>query len=201
MCPGPSHKEPCQTPCPKPQQSETPPGTQKSETLCLGTPKGHKHKHFMGISLPYWASLQGGFIWDSNFCLCAFLGPLCAFQTLKQTFQPQALLNLQPAKPSSFKALKPESSYLIEKLFRDHRDHRTMRSTCLKLKPKDCINASMPSRPSPSIAKPRCSSQPSSKPRPEENPKPKTQSRKPRSSGQGVRTPQRDEEMQRRDSR
>ena len=23
----------------------------------LGTPKAHKHKHFTGISLPYWASL------------------------------------------------------------------------------------------------------------------------------------------------
>ena len=40
-------------------------------------PKAHKHKHFIGISLPYWASLRGclmGYPYP-YFCLCAFGGP------------------------------------------------------------------------------------------------------------------------------
>ena len=45
----------------------------------LGTQKAHKHKHFMGISLPYWASfLRGVYMGDPYpyFCLCAFFwGP------------------------------------------------------------------------------------------------------------------------------
>ena len=28
----------------------------KPEPYTLGTQKAHKHKHFMGISLPYWPS-------------------------------------------------------------------------------------------------------------------------------------------------
>ena len=45
-----------------------------------GTQKGHQHKHFIGIALPYWASLQGGgFIWDIPILIFAllmcFLGP------------------------------------------------------------------------------------------------------------------------------
>ena len=51
-------------------------------TLCndlsLGTQKGHKHKHFIGTSLPYWTSLYGVFMRYPypHFCLFAFLGPI-----------------------------------------------------------------------------------------------------------------------------
>ena len=44
----------------------------------LGTPKAHKHKHFMGISLPYWALIEGGLygISLSSFLLIYFFGAL-----------------------------------------------------------------------------------------------------------------------------
>ena len=31
-----------------------------SDVCFVGTQTGHKHKHFIGISLPYWASLSKG---------------------------------------------------------------------------------------------------------------------------------------------
>ena len=45
---------------------------------CLGTQKAHKHKHLLGISLPYWASLLRGLygISLSSFLLMCFLGAL-----------------------------------------------------------------------------------------------------------------------------
>ena len=39
----------------------------------LGTQKENKHKHFIGISLPYWASLLRGFIWDIPILMFAYL--------------------------------------------------------------------------------------------------------------------------------
>ena len=44
----------------------------------LGTQKGPKHKHFIGISLPYWVSLEGDLdgISLSIFLLMCFFGAL-----------------------------------------------------------------------------------------------------------------------------
>ena len=45
--------------------------------MVLGTQKAYKAKHSIGISLPYWASLQGVYMEYPypNFVLCAFWGP------------------------------------------------------------------------------------------------------------------------------
>ena len=40
--------------------------------LPLGTQKAHKHKHFIGISLPYWASLRGG-LYGISLSLCLLM--------------------------------------------------------------------------------------------------------------------------------
>ena len=50
----------------------------KTKTLPLRGPKRTKHKHFIGISLPYWASLSGGLcgISLSKFLLMCFFGAL-----------------------------------------------------------------------------------------------------------------------------
>ena len=48
------------------------------ECLGLGTQKAQKHKHVIGISLPYWASLYGDLygISLSLFLLMCFFGVL-----------------------------------------------------------------------------------------------------------------------------
>ena len=33
----------------------------QSFDFVIGTQKAHRHEHFIGISLPYWASSKGGF--------------------------------------------------------------------------------------------------------------------------------------------
>ena len=37
------------------------------------TQEGHKHKHFIGISLPYWPSFSRGFIWDIPILVFAYV--------------------------------------------------------------------------------------------------------------------------------
>ena len=50
-----------------------------NEPLQVGTPKAHKHKHFIGISLLYWRFFIRGFIWDIPILIFAhvlFWGPI-----------------------------------------------------------------------------------------------------------------------------